>query len=313
VGFCAGDDGYDGGVSRREELEALVREDPYDDGRWLVLEDCLIETEDPRAAVVRFERERGAGDVEGPIVDPGVPLGPRDDELAPRLSARWRAGYLVDAELDATKSPDDLVAALVAAPAASLLRSLAVKLDHAPRVEPMLAAIRESPCAASLRSLTIGAAWPNVDAAPTVDIDDLPLRRLFALGRSTRVALGTARAQLHSLSLVPANATDLDALLGDDFASLRDLGLGLLRPQLADPDALEPVLSGACVPQLRQLQLHLAAPAIVRAVLARLANSALLPRLRDLVLGSVRVPPASLGRAFAHLDTAAVAPGVVKA
>ena len=286
-------------MSQRDELEALVREDPYDEGRWQVLEDFLLETEDPRAEIVR-----GA---EAPL----ALLGPREAELAPKLSVRWRAGYLVEAELDATKAPE-LVAALVESPA-SLLRALAVTFDDAGAVAPAIDAIKASPCAASLRALTVTGTWRYANAEAVIDVDGLPLRRLFALGRPMQIELGTARAQLHSLFATPPDTEDLDELLAAELPNLRDLGIAVAQLDLLARPALEPLLSGIRAPLLRQLQLRGARPLVVKSVLARLASSALLPRLRDLVLGDARVSPASLGHAFAHLDTAAVPPGLSKA
>jgi uncharacterized protein (TIGR02996 family) len=36
------------------ELERAIAEDPYDEERWIVLEDWLLEQDDPRAILVRL-------------------------------------------------------------------------------------------------------------------------------------------------------------------------------------------------------------------------------------------------------------------
>ncbi len=72
------------------------------------------------------------------------------------------------------------------------------------------------------------------------------------------------------------------------------------------------MLEGEATPALRQLQLHGVNTIQARALIPRLAATALLPRLRELALGDTRVAAAAFGPAFAHLEVLAVPAALAK-
>lgn len=297
-----------------QTLEARVREDPYDDGRWLVLEDYLLETEDPRAAIVRCEQaglRREAAAARNAVTPPL--LGPQHAAVAERVVGVWRAGYLVDVALnlpyDRHAPSAELVAPLVASPAAAVLRAMTVALDAAATAPRALAAIAASPCATSLRSLTVQASWTPARSAPTLSIGGIALRRLFLTGRPMRLAVEPALATLTSLMVSPPDDDELAALLAKPLPALYDLGV-------AGPvslDGFAPLFTGDVTPSLANLQIRNPVLPLARALLSALATSPLLPRLRTLALGDTRVAPASRGPAFAHLDVLALPAALAKA
>src|SRR5436305_9639107 len=88
-------------------LEAMIREDPFDDARWMVLEDWLLEEDDPRAQIVLFEKE-GDRTAAAAARDRLLPDLLGTDTL--RFSGHWRAGFVQEARLVVVdpKSPPPL-------------------------------------------------------------------------------------------------------------------------------------------------------------------------------------------------------------
>nr|HEX4316168.1 hypothetical protein [Kofleriaceae bacterium] len=294
-----------------DELEARLREDPYDDGRWLVLEDYLLETEDLRAVIVRCEHARmrrealAARDAVTPLL-----LGAHHEAIASQLVGVWRAGYLVDAAFDAHAVGVDLLEPLVAAPATAVLRALTVRCGTPDAAARVIASVAAARCATSLRSLTIEGRWLEQARGPTIDIAGLALRRLFLADRRMRLVPSPAVGALTSLLVSPHHDGELAQLLAAPLPAVRDLVVGV---RALAVDALAALLGGDATPALATLQLVDVPPPRARALLEALASSALLPRLRTLALGNLRVPPASRGPAFAHLEVLALPPELAAA
>lgn len=140
-----------------EELEALVREaDEGDDAPWTVLEDWLLEHEDPRAEILQLEKsanQRGdAAQARGRL----LPLLLGSTALE-RQRCEWRAGFALDCDLVMpARGADALLEAFAKAPAMRLLRTLTVRGDVVD-VPAVLAAIAGAPFARGLRTLSITA------------------------------------------------------------------------------------------------------------------------------------------------------------
>src|SRR5512140_169893 len=52
------------GLLTNRGLEDQIAEDPFDDSRWSVLDDWLLENEDPRAEIVRVEQAHDAARID---------------------------------------------------------------------------------------------------------------------------------------------------------------------------------------------------------------------------------------------------------
>lgn len=273
-------------------LEAVIREDPYDDARWLVLEDAILEGEGLRAEIVRREkeglRERAA------ILRGGL--------LANVLDPVWRAGYLIEARVVASVAK---LVEIVVSPAARLLRSLVFEMDAAHQVKE-LSVLAALPCAESLRTLTLVGNWQPANRGVHVDADIfalMRLQRMFVVGRAMRVPHELTRTTLRAQMLVPATADEVNKLFREVAPELRDLGIDARF--LTSIDFAHTLFAARATPQLDQLRI--AAPQwLADDLLTAIAESPLLGQLRSLSIGNRRVAPKSYGPAFAHLEVLAV-------
>ncbi|MDQ3364144.1 MAG: hypothetical protein M3680_01770 [Myxococcota bacterium] len=297
-----------------DALEDAVAEDPYDEDRWSILEDWLLQEEtDPRAAIILLEQvgkvEEAARARDALL---GALLGTRHEALTETLFAlRWRAGYLREchfAELNGV-NPTKLFEALATARAASLLRALVLSVHHksVPAISVRLAAARFT---RSLRRLTL-AGWGEV---PLIEAQFLaPLRRLRDLELRGMYVQCTPEHELASvrsltLSVTPYDHRELPRVLAATrFASVDELvfDVGSLAGAPADlqhvlaPRVLEPLLDGTVVAQTRRLEIRGASlRRAVHPLLEILAKSPLLATLTELSLGEAPAAAAALRRRF---------------
>jgi hypothetical protein len=290
------------GLVAAPELEAVIAEEPFDEDGWMVLEDRLLETGDPRAGIVAAQHTN----------DP-IELAKAYDRVAGELLGKrfrtlrkygglgdWRAGYCRRLELD--KIPHTALDELLALPALALVRE--VELAPAP--------VYPEP------------GWLTIALLPLTNGRELPALRRLELqyhGPISERSLG--RLRLHELSCNLFYGVDLepcDALAGLRYLACAPAGRDTLATiAVALPALRELVVAAhsrfalaaddlAVLFDARALQ-TLAIRKLpferVEAVLQALAGTPLLARLRVLELTDtgprVEIAPAELGPAFAHL------------
>lgn len=119
------------------ELERMVAEEPYDQDRWSVLEDFLLEQGDVRGELVALAKANQLAEeaqVRGLVML--QLLGKKHQAISRALTTpSWRAGYVVECWIEPVRSMPQICAAFFASPAARLLRKLDVWTDvHAEAV-----------------------------------------------------------------------------------------------------------------------------------------------------------------------------------
>ena len=243
------------------ELEAQIAEDPFDDTRWSVLDDWLLDQDEPRAEIVRAEQTGDPSAVAAAYrrLAP-VLFGERHESLARYVtSCTWRSGFARSLTLDPLDWPriDDIVAT----PAMSLLRELTLEHPFASAptrsADDVLAAIALAPCRRSLRSLTVSSyALFSASSLAPLQIDRLTIDPRL----SSTLEYDPALARLRSLAIMPRTRMVLAALFrGVAFPELRELELTWNpEPLFAwTNDDLAPILSAAATPRLERLVVHL--------------------------------------------------------
>lgn len=301
-----------GELRTNRELEDAVAEDPYDEDRWSILEDWILEVEtDPRAEIILLEKA-GALAAAEQARDRLLAelLGAEHEALARTLYARrWRAGYLRECHI--AGGP---LAELARARATSLLRALTIT-GVAEAHGPQLAA---AGFARALRRLTLS----NVDGfagnVRMVDAEHVAaLPRLAHVEMRGVFAVGAPLPQVRSAVLAFTSYTHehVGPILAQvRFAALDQLVIDVRAPRVEPADleaslsraALAPLVRGEVVPALRTLVISGAPAPVVRHALDALASSPWARQLVELSLGSTPRPVESLapryGRAFAHLQ-----------
>ncbi len=305
------------------ELEAIVAEDPADASRWSVLEDFLLERGDPRAAIIEAEL-RGRAQAEaarGKLM--GVLFGKAHVTTTNRFVApKWRGGYLRRVEYFERSMDDVLEArhfeAMMASPATRLLEELRyAPASHGKSVVRLIASLPERGFATALRDLTL--VMGEADDLRPVRFDLGPIARLPRLARLAihgplALTYQAPLARLRALTLAPLDAISIDAMLpARGYPELAELDLDTYGLQTGGEwsattiRTLEAcVLSARATPKLAILRLT--GPGRRGPLIAALADSPILPQLRELHLHSYRnevkagIDPARLGKAFAHLE-----------
>jgi predicted DNA-binding WGR domain protein len=295
------------------ELERVVAEDAFDDARWQVLEDWLLEREDDaRAELVRFEKAGQRADeaeARGKVL-PSL-LGPKHAAIAKALvGSEWRAGFLLAFRFHEPKrSSEALFAALLAAPAARLVRELELELELPIRAPALCTRLAMATCARSIRLLDITL---TSQADTPAELDGELLRNLVRLER-LRVRAPELRLRnigalpgLRALEVMLGSVDELRRLVGESLP-VNELTLDVRRivwrdaprlPNLTRP--LAPLLARVNTPALEHLKLYCDAPQLVQELAEALRTSPLLPQLRTLSFGGGKVPPIA---GFEHLDS----------
>jgi uncharacterized protein (TIGR02996 family) len=298
-------------------LEAAVAEDPFDGSAWMVLEDWLLEVEDPRAAIVRAEqigraRKQARRSDIGEAYDRLIAqlLGQRHAAITKALEdAAWRAGYLLSARFNPKTHHGELLAGLLASPAAPLLRSLELCVLAGGDLAPMLEQLGRAACAKSLRELAITSLQPSTPVAlDGITLAPLRLERLAVKGEPLDVSYAPVLAHLRRLELLSDVGFEL---LSHALTELRTLVLDVraLEKSRWNSDQcairlteLELLLAGTSAPQLENLHVAHARAPTIKSLVDELATSKLIGQLRTLDFGGQRVDPSTLGAAFAHLE-----------
>lgn len=290
-------------------LEAVVAEDPFDGAAWMVLEDWLLEIEDPRAAIVRAEQ---IGSEVAQIYERLMTklLGQRHAAITNALEdVVWRAGYLLATRFNPKTHHGELFAHLLASPAAPLLRSLDLCVLAGGDLAPMLEQLGRAPCAKSLRELAITSLLPiNYVPLEGSTLSPLRLQRLAVKGQPLDVGYAPILAHLRRLELL----TDVGfELLGHALTELRTLVLDVraLERNRWNSDQcairlseLAPLFAGTSAPQLENLHVVNARRPTIEALVDELARSKLVGQLRTLHFGGERVDASTLGSSFTHLE-----------
>lgn len=256
------------------ELEDALAEEPFDESRWIVLEDWLLQGEDPRAQLVILEKQ---GADTGPALRELAPvlLGDEHRTLDEKLYQRdWRAGFLRECQY--TGGPDPL-RSFLEAPASSLLRSFTVTADPSD-VDRTVDAFVQRRCVRSLRRLTLSS-WNHDGSDRRIACAGLhemvQLRHLIL--RTVMVQAAPVLPKLHALTLAPMR-TSVVALtdqlgqipwpsitdLGYEAPDMHDAGVGL-RSLLA-------LVDETTFPALQRLEIVGLAPAEHELVAPRLAD-----------------------------------------
>lgn len=288
-------------LARNEALEALVREHD-DEPSWQVLEDWLLETNDPRAQLVRLEKAKER------TVLAMLDLAPMllGAEAAFIEAHEWRAGYARRASIIAArehgryferelKTDEEIAASLKAiadAPALGLVRDVTVRTEvPSGRALEGLAALGRS-----VESLAIEYRYPGTifDAtclAPFVHLDHLRVRA--PLDHLTGLA---SVPSLYSLELEVLPRGVADCVRMNPLPELRSLTIltgTLLYPWHGVFDRL---FEGTCAPKLEELHLDAAPTSGNLDFLRDLAQSKLGARLKRLSLAGTECSPATLLR-----------------
>lgn len=284
-------------------LEALVRAND-DEASWQVLEDWLLETDDPRARLVRLEK---AGEDSNTA---RMELGPQlfaSAHLAFVASGEtWRAGFARTARIAAT---DHALAArpLVQVPAFALLRSLAIRAREGVFVS---AAFEAAKFGAQLESLVLQYDGIQVGTLDTSILAPLSqLESLALAGGELQTVYAEYLGSLKVLDLALAPRTVSGLLRPGRFEALGSLTVRtgtLIYPWHGVFDAL---LEGTCAPRLHTLHVEAAGTSASVDFLRDLARSPLAERLRTLTFAGTECSPEALrrlGRSIASVHNIAL-------
>jgi len=295
------------------DLEAIVAADPFDENAWSVLEDWILETGDPRAAVVLAERAKeDAKPAYSKVRKRLLSDHPQWVLIKNRLSiSSWRAGYITrlwwkdgeDHELET-----ELYADFLATPAARLVRETTVTIE--PLIDRWLELLAEAPAGRSLRDLTIGFYDRYGIRDRTFSGSVIAPFNLTSLTTtwSTILTSSPELARLHELHVAHTAAMYNERLFDMVFTELRELEM-----KASTYGTLDAILDGKAVPRLKVLRLHDPYDELPNHVEA-LRTSELLPQLEAIHFGcdpitgeTERVEPGSiLGKEFSHLSVLTV-------
>ncbi|MFO0740599.1 MAG: hypothetical protein U0270_32180 [Labilithrix sp.] len=283
---------------------ALVRAHD-DEASWQVFEDWLLETNDPRAPLVRLEK---AGEDATSAYAELAPLlfGPLRHVVTGR---GWRAGYARAAR--AVLGGDHVEYTLSEAPALALVRELELEV-RAGGEGALLAAATASASAAfgaQLEALSLdhlGERPGTLDAALLTAL--VGLERLRLGGAALTVIPAPVLARVRELDLALSPRAVVELLRAGRFDELRTLTVRtgtLLYPW---HDAFESLLEGTSAPRLESLRLEASPTPASIDFLRDLSRSPLAARLRTLTFAGTACSPESLrrlGRSIANLSEVA--------
>jgi uncharacterized protein (TIGR02996 family) len=192
-------------VNRRDQIEAVIDEEPERDDGYLVLADLLTEAGDPRGELIVLQHEaakhRGWREI-ALLKELAPPHAPGFHECA------WKCGYVRSARLWIGDDERDALVAFLAHPSVRFLTELEIALRGRPGddTEWAIPAIAAAPCRASLRRLDVKQTRVNGNRPPRDRLDLMPL-----------ASLGLARldATARELVLPPSGGRRLESLTLD--------------------------------------------------------------------------------------------------
>jgi hypothetical protein len=262
-------------LAHYRELEDALAEEPFDESRWIVLEDWLLQRDDPRAQLVILEKQ---GADTGPALRKLSPslLGDEHEALGEKLYQRdWRAGFLRECQY--TGGPDPL-RSFLEAPASSLLRSFTLTADPS-EIDRTVGTFVQRRCVRSLRRLTLSS-W-NHDGSDRriacAGLDEMVQLRHLIL-RTVMVQAAPALPKLHALTLAPMRTSVValtDQLAQIPWPSITDLTYEA--PNMHDAGvglrSLLALVDEATFPALQRLDVVGLAPAEHELALPRLTEA----------------------------------------
>ena len=258
-------------------LERAIAEHPYDEEQWIVLEDWLLESGDPRGGIVRLEKAgRTAEAVRVRHRLHALLFGEQHAAIAPLVFAgNWRAGYL--REFHYAAHGVEPLFGLAFAPATRLCRALTLTVPRGGLGTALGYAARGF--AHVLCDLAISNAHVEAPLVTPAALAALPRLRRLAM-RGAYFAEPGQVANVTSLLVAPTRNDH--ALLSSLFATtrfpdVRELVIDLVNlgaigdvPSLA-PAALAPVLDRDFAPQLERFEIRNPPEPLPSATLAALA------------------------------------------
>jgi uncharacterized protein (TIGR02996 family) len=291
------------------ELEDVIADDPDDEQRWLVLEDWLLEQDDPLAELVQLEKTASEGDAalaRGKLL-PRL-LGHGHAAIAAALrQPDWRAGLLCECGFEVPPGKGiDLFWSFLRAPAARLLRRLTVVIEHAVHMVHICTSITDAACARTVRRLELSARTRSSLSSELAAGVLAPLRGLEVLlieNPGIRVTEIGRLPRLKTLMLPYDQDHALRWFVDEHLPALTSLALQLedLPADTDLPRILRPLLAGKTAPVLDTLAIQ-CDPEVGRALVDTLRASPLLSQLRVLALGTEAVIPQRVP-GFGHLQT----------
>jgi hypothetical protein len=203
-------------------LEDALAEEPFDESRWIVLEDWLLQREDPRAQLVILEKQGGDTTQALRELAPLL-LGDRHQALVEQLYVcDWRAGFLRECQY--VGGPESL-RSFLEAPASSLLRSFTLTAHSG--IDRTVGAFVQRRCVRSLRRLTLSS-WNHDGSDRRIACAGLEgmvqLRHLIL--RTVMVQPAPTLPKLHELTLAPMRTSVValcDQLAQIPWPSITDL------------------------------------------------------------------------------------------
>ncbi len=243
------------------ELEQIVAEDPYDNDRWSVLEDWLLQHEDdPRSELVDLAKQRQVAE-EAQARGEYLPLllGKRHTAISRALiKPLWRGGYLVECGIAPQRAPTSVVEALLAAPATRLLRELSVIAT--PRALPELCSVFVQTPSSALRRLELASQVTRTRESVELDCDllsSVSLRALIIRCATIRPNNLAAVPTLEEVDVCVTTVDDLHGVLQGSLPRLEALTIHAIfdgdSPEDAMIEALRPLVDGSFAPALRSL------------------------------------------------------------
>jgi predicted DNA-binding WGR domain protein len=263
-------------------LEAAVADDPFDDATWSVLEDWVLEQDDPRSDMVRAGK-LGEKRAEAAARGLALPLlfGERPEPVYDAVhDALWRGGFVVECRYLEPPKHTQLSKRVYHAPAMRLVRSIAIEVEQAARFAAQLSLIAAAPCARSLRRIAVSR---TRDTKRTV----LPMSALAAISHLEALSIASPHLQPHGVVTLPLRHLSLVlgvrdctlAWFAQAFPMLETLRLELGLDERSVRMDLGPLLDDRLAPKVQTVDVTCAAD-IFDFVSHRFRDSALAARAR---------------------------------
>jgi predicted DNA-binding WGR domain protein len=266
-------------------LEAAVADEPFDDATWSVLEDWVLEQDDPRSDMVRAGK-LGEKRAEAEARGVALPLlfGERPDPVYDAIrDATWRAGFVVECRYVEPPKGAQLSKRFYNAPATRLLRALVIEVEQGARFAAQVPLIAAAPCARSLRRIAV---TPTRDSRRTpldmAALAAIPGLEALAISSPHLQPLGVVTLPLRHLSLVLTVRDSLLAWFAQSFPVLDFLQLELDYVERTGKE-LAPLLDDLLAPRVERVDV-MCSPDMVELLTDRFRGSALAARARVTIM-----------------------------